>query len=207
MLAAPHHLVVGSSLRTATSLPRTRSAMPQVFLVATPPVGLCGLLRKIARGDLSLDRELPHIVQARPEVVRRLQLSKITAICTFLPKQARQWGCGEPAAHRGGGDGRRLRPGRGRHRGPRLASGHRAGGRGGPRRQRRRRRDVGPRHGRRLRRPAHRRAQPQRGDRVHAGAHLDAPSWRGPWSRCPPDDRRPGDPRSAAAGAGCVPEG
>ena len=47
----------GSSLKTATSLPRTSSASPfRSSNVATPPVGLCGLFRKIARGDLSLAR-------------------------------------------------------------------------------------------------------------------------------------------------------
>ena len=40
----------GSSLKTATSRPRTSSARPRMSsAVATPPVGLCGELRKIAR--------------------------------------------------------------------------------------------------------------------------------------------------------------
>ena len=39
----------GSSLNTATSRPRTNSARPRMSSrVATPPVGLCGELRKIA---------------------------------------------------------------------------------------------------------------------------------------------------------------
>ena len=65
----------GSSLNIATSLPRTRSASPfRSSSVATPPVGLCGLFRKIARGDLSLVEKPPHVVEVRAEVVRRLQL-------------------------------------------------------------------------------------------------------------------------------------
>ena len=47
----------GSSLNTATSRPRTTSAMRcRSSSVATPPVGLCGEFKKIARGDGSSSR-------------------------------------------------------------------------------------------------------------------------------------------------------
>ena len=67
----------GSSLNIATSLPRTRSASPfRSSSVATPPVGLCGLFRKIARGRFVAREKLPHVVQVRAEVVRRFQLGQ-----------------------------------------------------------------------------------------------------------------------------------
>ncbi len=47
----------GSSLKTATFLPRTALAIrARSSSVATPPVGLWGELRKIALGDLSSAR-------------------------------------------------------------------------------------------------------------------------------------------------------
>ena len=48
----------GSSLNTATSRPRTTSAIRfKSSFVVTPPVGLCGEFKKIARGDGSSFRK------------------------------------------------------------------------------------------------------------------------------------------------------
>ena len=61
----------GSSLNTATSRPRTTSAMRcKSSCVVTPPVGLCGEFKKIARGDGSSSRNRSMSATVGPEAVR-----------------------------------------------------------------------------------------------------------------------------------------
>ena len=55
----------GSSEKTISSVPRTTSAIAaRSSRVATPPVGLCGEFRRIARGCGSVARNVAHV--ARP---------------------------------------------------------------------------------------------------------------------------------------------
>ena len=64
----------GSSLNTATSRPRTRSAIAvRSAAVATPPVGLCGVLRKIAFGRIGLGEEPFDVGRVRAELAGQPQ--------------------------------------------------------------------------------------------------------------------------------------
>ena len=64
----------GSSEKTIRSVPRTTSAIAaRSSRVATPPVGLCGEFRKIARGFGSVARNSRDVLAPGPEPVLRPQ--------------------------------------------------------------------------------------------------------------------------------------